>query len=98
MSSGPTIWFRIVSPGHWRKSICGRREAIFGPGYSQGTVNLSVPLSRMHTNGSGYGDLLATRAADFRPDLECLGPGSSMLGGSDMIPAEVEQVIDLIVG
>ena len=36
---------------------------------------------------------LATRAADFRPDLECLGPGSSMLGGRDMIAAEVEQVI-----
>jgi hypothetical protein len=46
----------------------------------------------------GIGDLLATRAADFRPDLECLGPGSSMLGGGDMIAAEVEQVIDLIVG
>ena len=46
----------------------------------------------------GIGDLLATRAEDFRPDLKCLGPGSSTLGGSDMIAAEVEQVIDLIVG
>ena len=44
------------------------------------------------------GDLLATRAADFRPNLKCLGPGSFMLGGSDIIAAEVEQVIDLIVG
>ena len=46
----------------------------------------------------GIRGLLATCAADFRPDLECLGPGSSMLGGSDMIAAEVKQVIDLIVG
>ena len=51
----------------------------------------------MQTIGSGHGDLLATRAANFRPDLECLGPGSSILCGSDMIAAEVEQVIDLIV-
>jgi CSLREA domain-containing protein len=47
---------------------------------------------------AGIEGLLATRAADFRPDLECLGPGGSVLGGSDMIAAEVEQVIDLIVG
>ena len=46
----------------------------------------------------GMGDLLATRAANFHPDLECLGPGSSILCGSDMSAAEVEQVIDLIVG
>ena len=41
------------------------------------------------------GDLLPTDAADFRPDLECLGPRSSML---NVIAAEVEEVIDLIVG
>ena len=46
----------------------------------------------------GIGDLSVTRVADFRPDLKCLSPGSAMLGGSDMIAAEVEQVIDLIVG
>src|SRR5215831_17709545 len=37
-----------------------------------GTVNLSVPPSRMQTIGRGHGDLLATRAANFRPDLEGL--------------------------
>src|SRR5215469_6681825 len=68
------------------------------PRSTDGTVNLSVPPSRMQTIGRGHGDLLATRAANFRPDLECLGPGSSILCGSDMIAAEVEQVIDLIVG
>ena len=33
----------------------------------------------------------------FGPDLEFLGPGSSMLCCSDVIAAEVEEVIDLIV-
>ena len=37
-------------------------------------------------------------AADFRPDVEALRPGSSVLGGSDVIAAGVEQVVDLIVG
>ena len=34
----------------------------------------------------------------FGPDLKFLGPRSSMLCGSDVIAAEVEEVIDLIVG
>ena len=42
--------------------------------------------------------LLPTHAADFSPDLEFLGPGSSDLRGSDMIAAEMEEVVDLIVG
>ena len=46
----------------------------------------------------GGADLLPTSATDFRPDLEFLGPGSSMVGGSDVIAAEVEEVIDLVVG
>ena len=41
---------------------------------------------------------LQTDTADFGPDLEFLGPGGSMLGGSDMITAKMEQVVDLIVG
>ncbi len=44
------------------------------------------------------GDLLPTHTANFGPDLEFLGPGSSVLGGSDMIAAQMEEVIDLIVG
>ena len=46
----------------------------------------------------GGADLLPTRATDFRPDLELLGPGGSMVRGSAMILAEVEEVIDLVVG
>jgi hypothetical protein len=41
---------------------------------------------------------LQTHATDFGPDPEFLGPRSSMLGGSDVIAAGVEEVIDLIVG
>jgi hypothetical protein len=36
-------------------------------------------------------------AADFRPDLECLSPGSSVLGGSEVIAAEMKEVVGLIV-
>jgi hypothetical protein len=46
----------------------------------------------------GGADLLPTRATDFCPDLEFLGPESSMLRGSDVIATEVEEVIDLVVG
>jgi hypothetical protein len=35
--------------------------------------------------------------ADFGPDLECLAPRSSVLGSTDVIAAEVEKVVDLIV-
>ena len=57
-----------------------------------GTVNLSVRLSRTQTIGSGHGKSIGNPRRIF------LSPGSSMLGGIDMIAAEVEQVIDLIVG
>ena len=59
-----------------------------------GTVNLSGRVSRMQATCSGHWGLLPTRTAD----LEFLGPGSSMRGGSDVIAAEVEEVIDLVVG
>src|SRR5262249_33717834 len=36
---------------------------------------------------------LPAHAADFGPDLEFLGPGRSVLGGSDMIAAEKEEVL-----
>jgi hypothetical protein len=43
-------------------------------------------------------DLTLPNAADFCPDVESLAPGSSELGGSDMIPTDIKQVVDLIVG
>jgi len=39
-----------------------------------------------------------TNTADFCREVEALAPGSSVLGGSDMSAAEVEEVVDLIVG
>ena len=63
-----------------------------------GTVNLSGRVSRMQASGSGHWDLLPTHITDFGPDLKFLGPLSYMLCGSDVIAAEVEEVIDLIVG
>jgi hypothetical protein len=64
---------------------------------AKGTVNLSRRVSRMQATGSGHWGLLLAHATDFGPDSEFLGPGSSMLCGSDVIAAEVEEVIDLIV-
>ena len=55
-----------------------------------------VGLAGMQATGSGHWGLLPTHATDFGPDPEFLSPGSSMLCGSDVIAAEVEQVIDLI--
>jgi hypothetical protein len=52
----------------------------------------------MQATGSGHWGLLPTHAIDFGPNLEFLGPGGSLLGGSDVIAAKVEEVIDLIVG
>ena len=66
--------------------VVGRHRQLVGSGY------------RMQATGSGHWGLLPTHTADFGPDVESLGPGSSMLGGSDVIAAEVEEVIDLIVG
>jgi hypothetical protein len=43
-------------------------------------------------------NLVPTHAADFGPDLESLAPASSVLGSSHVIAAEMEEVIDLIVG
>ena|SRR5215469_9776296 len=96
-----TIFFPQRTGGGGAAVLSAPRERSCVPAGSddrQGTVNLSVPLSRMQTIGRGHGDLLATRAANFRPDLEGFGAGSSILCGSDMIAAEAEQVIDLIVG
>jgi len=40
----------------------------------------------------------SSHAGDLSPGLEGLGSGSSILGGREVIAAEVEQVVDLIVG
>jgi hypothetical protein len=63
-----------------------------------GTVNLSGRVISDAGEWQWALGSLPTHATDFGPDLEFLGPGSSMLGGSDVIAAKLEEVIDLIVG
>jgi SAM-dependent methyltransferase len=47
----------------------------------------------------GDGDLHHSgNGADFCPDPECLRPGGSVLGGSEVIAAEAKKIVDLIVG
>jgi hypothetical protein len=57
---------------------------------NHGTVNLSGRISRKQGLAVCIRNLLPTDAADFGPDLECLAPGSSVLGRSDVIAAEME--------
>jgi hypothetical protein len=42
--------------------------------------------------------LTLPNATDFCTEVEALAPGSSVLGGSDVIATELEQVVDLVVG
>ena len=55
-------------------------------------------MSRIDVAGKVVRNLPLTHTANFGPDLEFLGPGSSVLGGSDVIATEVEEVVDLVVG
>ena len=64
-----------------------------------GTVNLIGPgHSRAHEGWSHEGLCPSGHAGDRGPGLEGLGPGGSILAGRAVIAAEVEQVVDLIVG
>jgi hypothetical protein len=65
-----------------------------------GTVNL-ISHRRVDTRNSGWahGSLCQSgNPGDFGPALEGLGPGGSILRGWEVIAAEVEEVVDLIVG
>jgi hypothetical protein len=60
---------------------------------SAGTVNLiGSGRDKAHEGLCPSGN-----AGDLGPGLEGLGSGGSILDGGDVIAAEVEQVIDLIV-
>ena len=77
-------WYRSRPSDRWHLDkmvvqITGKHMYL----WRAGTVNLSGRVSRMRTTGGEHGGLLPTRATDFGPDLEFLGPGSSMLGGRD---------------
>ena len=41
---------------------------------------------------------MPTHIADFGPDLEFLGLEGSIVRGSDVIAAELEEIVDRVVG
>ena len=70
-----------------------------GSGTTRAPSTYSAAVSWIHVTGPDALRLYRNgNAADFRPDAECLRPGGSVLGGSDVIAAEMKQAIDLIVG
>src|SRR4051812_31791899 len=63
-----------------------------------GTVNLVGSGRDKAHEGQSHERLCPSgNAADLGPGLEGLGSGGSILVGGDVIAAEVEQVVDLIV-
>jgi hypothetical protein len=90
-ASGRTLTAQLLEARVDRRKIVGSS--------ARGTVNLSSWVSRMGCRRQAMGiGFIANHCNRFRPRSRILGPGSSMLGGSDVIAAEVEKVIDLIVG
>src|SRR5215203_4134276 len=70
------------------RSRCGR-----------GTVNLiGSDRDTAHEGRSHEGLCPSGHAGDLGPGLEGLGSGGSILDGREVIAAEVEQVVDPIVG
>src|SRR5215217_4861750 len=64
-----------------------------------GTVNLiGSGRDKAHEGRSHEGLCPSGHAGDLSPGLEGLGSGGSILDGGAVIAAEVEQVVDLIVG
>jgi hypothetical protein len=54
----------------------------------------SAAVSRIHVTGQDALRLYRNgNAAGFRPDAECLRPGGSVLGGSDVIAAEMNRLL-----
>jgi hypothetical protein len=73
--------------------VCKRHNERSRPG----TVSYSAVVIRQLARSVG-GLHRSGDAADLRPDLESLRPCGSALGDSDVILAELEEVVDLIVG
>jgi len=64
-----------------------------------GTVNL-IGSGRDKARGEGWaheGLCPSGHTGDLGPGLKGLGPGGSILGGWEVIAAEVEEIVDLIV-
>src|SRR3954452_25585077 len=81
----------IASPSCARRHRSGNTRV--------GTVNLiGSGRDRAHEGRSHEGLCPSGHAGDLGAGLEGLGPGGSILAGGEVIAAEVEQVVDLVVG
>src|SRR3954468_7008646 len=82
--SAGTCWW-------WRER--GRREL------RRGTVNLiGSGRDKAHEGRSHEGLCPRGHAGDLGPGLKGLGPGGSVLGGRAVIAAEVEEIVDPVMG
>ena len=64
-----------------------------------GTVNLiGSGHDKAHEARSHEGLCPSGHAGDRGPGLEGLGPGGSVLGGRAVIAAEVEEIVDPVMG
>jgi hypothetical protein len=93
--SNPDCWMtsELLSPG-----LCGIESDSGSKRQQCGHRQLIRPRAIRRLGGASCGLNHSGYAADFGPHPECLRPGGSMLGGSGVIAAEVEEIIDLIVG
>src|SRR4051812_46031528 len=67
--------------------------------WPSGTVNLiGSGRDKAHEGRSHERLYPRSHAGDLGPGLKGLGPGGPVLGGRAVIAAEVEEVVDLIVG
>jgi SOS response associated peptidase (SRAP) len=80
-------WRCLVPVDNFYEWVRRGHRQLEGPG-SEDSRDCTVVIS-LCRNGN---------AADFRPDSECLRTGSSVLGGTEVIATEIEQVVDLVVG
>jgi hypothetical protein len=68
-------------------------------GSPDGTVNLiGSGRNTAHEGRSQEGLCPSGHAGDRGPDLKGLGPGGSILGGGAVIAAEMEEIVDPVMG
>src|SRR5215212_6154325 len=88
---------KLIAPAYV-KPFVKRHKNDMADAEAIGTVNLiGSGRDKAHKGRSHEGLCPSGHAGDRGPGLEGLGPGGSILGGREVIAAEVEQVVDLIV-
>src|SRR3954470_15521746 len=80
-------------------SVAACAPGLCRPRRPKGTVNLiGSGRDKAHKGRSHERLCPSGHAGDLGPGLKGLGPGGSILGGREVIAAEVEQVVDPVVG